>query len=303
MISTNFENFNCEICEKQLISDAEKRFMDQMEEAVRKVAESGCKIIFLSGPSCSGKTTGGRILCSEIEKTGKSVKEISIDDFFYGKAEAEKIAREKGMKVDIESVAAIDLDCLKKVGNDILKGRETELPKFDFETSTRVGYEKWQCREDSVVIFEGIQAIYPEVLEIFKNEGSISLYIYPRTAISSCGEVFLPDEMRFFRRLVRDERSRNSPPAKTFELWEGVRANEEKNIFPHVHTVDICIDSSFAYEPYMIKEKAVELLKRVEKDSPYKDKADKMIEKFKNIPSMSSRFLPEDSLFREFIGR
>ncbi|MBE6544334.1 MAG: hypothetical protein E7675_08040 [Ruminococcaceae bacterium] len=303
MITTNIKSFESEEIERELIYSSEKRFMDQMEEAVKKVVASGNRIIFLSGPSCSGKTTGGRILCNEFEEKGRRVKEISIDDFFYGREESERIAREKGTAVDLESAAAIDLECLRRVGEDILSLRHARIPKFDFTISSRSGYEEWQCTEDTVVIFEGIQAIYPEVLEIFKNVESTSLYIYPSTPVSAVGEVFLPDEMRFFRRLVRDERSRNAPPEKTFMLWEGVRGNEEKNIFPHVHKVDITIDSSFAYEPYMIKQKAVELLMRVAKDSPYKEKADKMIEKFKNIPPMSSRFLPEDSLFREFIGR
>lgn len=303
MIATNIKAFDSESIEKEIIEKAEKRFRDQMAEAVKKTVEAGYKIIFLSGPSCSGKTTGGRILCNALSEMGKHVKEISIDDFFYGKEDVERIAKEKGAAIDIESVAAIDLECLKEVGKDVLNCRKTRIPKFDFGKASRVGYEEWQGDEDSVVIFEGIQAIYPEVLEIFKSEGSTSLYIYPKTPISACGEVFLSDEMRFFRRLVRDERARNSPPEKTFVLWEGVRANEEKNIFPHVHTVDIFIDSSFAYEPYMIKEKTVELLERVSEDNPYKEKADKMIEKFKNIPQMSTRHLPGDSLFREFIGR
>ena len=303
MIVTDYRVFKSDVEERDLIKASEECFLKQMKSAVQRTIQSGHKIIFLSGPSCSGKTTSGRILCEEFEKIGKTVKEISIDDFFYGAEESERIAKEKGTEIDIESVAAIDLPYLRLCGEKILRGEEVMLPKFDFNSSSRVAYEKWLPTEDSIVIFEGIQAIYPEVLEIFKDEGSISLYIYPESHVSACGEVFTSDELRFFRRLVRDERSRNSPPERTFELWRGVRANEEKNIFPNVHRVDVQIDSSFAYEPYMIKERAVYLLKTLTDDSPYKEKADKMIEKFKNVPSITDRFLPEDSLFREFIGR
>ncbi len=304
IIYTDINAVNDRQREADFVKEAEKRFLLQMEKAVEKIVKSGKKIIFLSGPSCSGKTTSGRILCDELKNRGKCVKEISIDDFFYGKEEALRIARERGTKVDIESAAAIDLEYLCVCAEGIMKGESVMLPKFDFNVSARTGYEKWTPPSgETIVIFEGIQAIYPEVLEIFKEKDSISMYIYPESHVQTGDEVFASDEMRFLRRLVRDERSRNSPPKRTLELWEGVRENEEKNIFPYVGGVDIRIDSSFAYEPCMIKDRALELLSSVENDDVYKEKVGKIIEKLRKIPSMTDRYLPEDSLFREFIGR
>ena len=303
MIVSDIRSFECEITQKELIESSEERFLSQMRVAVEETAKRMGKIIFLSGPSCSGKTTSGRILCEEFEKRGKKVKEISIDDFFYGRKEVERIARQTGNPIDIESAAAIDLEYLMECGERIKNQESVMLPKFDFKTASRSGYEKWTPEEDSIVLFEGIQAIYPEVKQIFKDMECTSLYIYPETSVKACDEVFTSDELRLYRRLVRDERSRNSPPEKTFMLWEGVRANEEKNIFPYVSGVDIKIDSSFAYEPYMIKDALIGLMEGVEKDSIYKDKADKIIQKFKSLPSLTDKYLPETSLFREFIGR
>ena len=129
----------------------------------------GLRFIALAGPTCSGKTTTAGILADKLSDAGRTVRSVSIDDFFLDReilvAEAEK----NGTAVDLDSAKAIDIDGLSRFVDCIENGLPGKMPVFDFGTGRRSGYRDFAPSDNDIFIFEGIQAVYPEVVSLYGN--------------------------------------------------------------------------------------------------------------------------------------
>jgi uridine kinase len=282
---------------KAFIAKREKNYRRQVETIAEIIAkDEKIKIITLCGPSCAGKTTTSYILETKLEAiSGIDLKIISIDDFFKNRDEMEKSGTP-----DFESIESIDFEYFKECVENILAGRETLLPRFDFVTGRRCDeYETYIPHEKGIVVFEGIQAMYPEITAILPAESCVSLFIDILEDVWAYGSFFTHREVRFFRRLVRDFQFRGASVAKTLELWENVKNNEEKNIYPYSDGAKYTINSSMLYELNVIKKYLLEMLEYTE-DTKYL--YEEIYEKFKNIPDFPAELVPKDSVFREFIG-
>lgn len=296
------KRFKSEEDKKVLVLAWEARFEAQLDGAVAKIAAAdGVRIITLSGPTCSGKTTTANKLTRDFTEYGKLVHIISIDDFYLNRDVLNDRAAVGG-KIDYDSVHTIDLVTLQTCVEDIFAGRRVKLPRYDFVTGRRVGYEELSVSERDLFIFEGIQAVYPEIVALFNRHPYVSVYISVAEDLNLEGEVFDRFDIRFFRRLVRDYNFRNAPPEFTFRIWESVRANEEASIIPYEHLCDIRLNSLLPYELGVIKPDLVRILELVEKDSAYYGEARAIIRRFADIEEISRDYIPENSVYREFLG-
>ena len=279
--------------------DLEMR-MDAVAREVAKIED--LRFLGLTGPTCSGKTTAARKLTECLEEYGHRVHVISIDDFYFDKDHLHALAEEnpKG-EIDYDSEATIDIALLREKVESLLSCKETQLPRFDFQTGYRVDGEKVLPEKNDVFLFEGIQILYPRVREILNRGVYKCIYIYPASAIEQGGELFDPNEIRLMRRLVRDSRYRNAKADFTFYLWQSVRANEDSNIFPYVHTCDYRINSTMPYEIGMLKPYLEELLDGFSEQDPFFSQAKAVLHQLRNIPPVCASFIRENSLYKEFI--
>lgn len=264
------------------------------------VSNHELKIVALSGPSCSGKTTTANKLISELESRGRNVHVVSIDDFFYDREKLDKLAEETG-KLDYDSIKTIDFEAFVECVEEIFRDGKTHVPKFDFNKGRRVGYVEYSALEDDIFIFEGIQAIYPEILKVLSAHPSVSICICVMSAIEIDGVRFEPNEIRFMRRLVRDYHFRSTSPELTMELWDSVRANEDENIFPYIDNVDMQIDSTLAFELSMLKPYLEKILSDVPKTSEFSERSKAILEKIKGIQALPRDYISKNSLYNEFI--
>lgn len=278
-------------------ADFQRRLTELTQHIVR---EDGVECIALSGPTCSGKTTMAKKLTEEITKSGKCAVVLSIDDFFKERTVPKSLEH----KVDYDSVDAIDLPYFAECVDKMLRGENTVLPRFDFVDGVRLTGEEYRCTPNDILIFEGIQAVYPEVTRLLAPYHCKSICICVTESLSVNGTVFAPDEIRLARRIVRDHKFRSATPEFTFHIWEGVRENEEKNIFPYMAGCDYHINSLLAYEPFMLAPHLIPLLESVPLDSPYFVNAMVLLEKFRCVEGseISERFLSDNSLYHEFLG-
>ena len=291
-------------------SDEEIRaYVQTCEDAYRADVKAACAfavagghIITLAGPTCSGKSTTALILDAAFLEHGKELHTVSIDDFYFDRDVLEERSRAKGEPVDYDSPSTIDLAFFAEVIWQIENGGRVTLPKFDFKSGTRSGTQTISVTAGDYFVFEGIQAVYPELTAHLDGHAYTSLFISVEQPLV-CGDVtFLPREIRFMRRLVRDARARNASAEFTFSLWESVVANEEKHIYPNLQGVHRRIDSLLPYEVSVIKPFVLSLLDTVAKDSPHFAAAEELRTKLKEIPVIAAEFVPADSVFREFIG-
>lgn len=293
-------NINSESEAEEFVKQCEAQFSRDLDEAIEHVFDvEDVKIITLSGPTCSGKTTTATKLEERIEQSGKNAVMLSIDDFFFGRSDRNDV---EGEAPDYDSVKAIDLPYLQKFTADLLDGKTVYIPKFSFTAAERVGYEEYTPSPRDIYIYEGIQAVYPEVTSLFGGKYR-SIFIRPNEDVEYNGVVLDRNELRFLRRIVRDYKFRNATAEFSFHLWQTVRSNEEKNIFPYAES-DVYINSFLPYEPFIISHYAIDVLSTVPMDSQYRDEADALIEKLKvfDNPYFSDRMVPDNSVFREFIG-
>lgn len=262
------------------------------------------KIITLSGPSCSGKTTAANKLVSEFSKYSKRINIISIDDFYYDKHKLHEISRLKGMdRVDYDSADTIDISALHDFSEEIFdKGSpQVHCPVFDFKKGVRVGYRTIECTEDDIFVFEGIQALYPQVTAMLDEREYESVYICAQSALDVGGIVFEPNEIRFLRRLVRDHNFRATSAEQTFELWHNVRHNEDINIFPFADNCTYRIDSTFGFDVALLKPYLENILSEIKNDSAYYREAKDILDKIAPIEAIPKKYISENSLYREFI--
>lgn len=233
---------------KQLIADCEKRFNGEVLRVAEEISRrENVRCLTLAGPSCSGKTTAAARLSAALERNGRRARVVSIDDFYYEEAEM----KARGVS-DFESADAINIPLFSKTVSNLSKGEASLIPTFDFTDRTRAAYTEYIPTPEDIYIFEGIQAVYPEVTAALEPFETKSIFICVNDALDICGTVFEKEEIRLVRRVVRDIRHRNTSPEMTMRLWSDVRQNEERNIFPFAVGQDYSINSLLEYELFLL---------------------------------------------------
>ena len=278
-------------------ADFDNRLSATIQSVIR---DKNIRCITLSGPTCAGKTTAAHKLINEIESSGRLAKIISIDDFFYGSGEVDVLDK----SIDYDSIAAIDLDYFGVCVKDLMEGRRTMLPHYDFKARMRSGLTEHILRKNEVLIFEGIQAVYPEVTCLLEEYAYKSIFVNVIDDVSVSGVAFSPNDIRLSRRIVRDSKFRAASPEFTLYVWDNVRRNEEHNIFPYVSDDTYFLDSFQPYELFMIGQYVIPLLETVPKGSPCFAAARDLHQRFCAIRGceISPSCLSVDSLYHEFLG-
>lgn len=282
---------------RSLVLDAETLYKNNILEVARFIKENDKKIILISGPSSAGKTTTSYNLRKALNGVNISSHVLNMDDFYKNPKDIP--LRADGER-DIESVRALDVECIKNCLNDILTKGETLTPRFDFvELKRKDEWIKCQLKDNEIIIMEGIHALNPQIISGLDKSKIVKIYLDCQTSFYYKDELVLNNRnLRFLRRIIRDERDRNVPIKKTMQLWESVCAGEDENIKPFMVNADIIINTVFKYEPLLYKT----LLENEFKE--FKD--DKIIENFLKVfnlcETISPDLIPNDSLIREFIG-
>ena len=282
---------------KTFVDFCELDFEERMNHVCRKIIrKKEIEIVTLSGPTCSGKTTMAKKLISYFTNKDLRAYCISIDNYFYDR-------RDDGPIADMDSVKAIDLGLLAGNIRDFKNKSQTEIPSFDFISGRRLGYRIIDPCDYDLFVFEGIQAIYPEVVELFGAYDHAGIYISVSEDPVINGVKIDRRDIRLMRRLVRDFRFRGASAERTFDIWNrSVIPNEEANILPNIKNADIRISSYMPYEPFVLKLSLEAILSELPSSSEYRGKADEILYSLKDFESIKENFIPENSLYREFIG-
>ena len=293
--------FSSEEEKKNFVMECEHDFEKRLCEVSAKAVKECSKVLLLSGPTCAGKTTLAKKIISDFEKIGRRVIVVSIDDFFKDRLEVRAVNDDT--KIDYDSVDVIDLPELEKCVHRALHEDKMVVPIFDFISQSRIGYNEYEIGKFDIIIFEGIQAVYPEVLKLFEKEEKVGIFINVDCDIEVNGVHFCRDDIRLSRRLVRDYKFRGASPEFTLYLWDSVRENEDKSIYPNKNVCEIQINSLMGYELFVLKKYILEILKEVKEDSKYYNKARELAEKFEKFQEISYEYVPKNSLYTEFLGK
>ena len=296
-----------------LVKQGETDFDSRLDEAAAAICadcvERGIRVIRLSGPTCAGKTTTAEKLTRVLEQAGRVVHPISIDDFFYGRdVLAEKSKDRPDGKLDYDSVETIDLSALSACVQELMEKGSTRIPIFDFVTGYPTGYRELTVAEGEqpVFLFEGIQAVYPEVAALFEGIPERSIFINVMKETTLCDthgneRVFSPNDIRLLRRLVRDEAKRGTSPDQTLVLWHTVRENEEASIFPNAPACDYGIDSNMGFDVHMLAPHLRRMFAEQPCDGEEMADSARVLASIEGVEGISSQCLAPNSLYHEFI--
>ena len=286
----------------EIIQRCDADFKKRLYTIAESIYNDGVRLVSLSGPTCSGKTTAAHMLSKRLGELGKNAHIVSIDDFYYDREYLDELSRKKGLDtIDYDSVDTIDIGALKAFVEEMYTADTVHCPVFDFKLGKSVRYRSISAGENDLFIFEGIQAIYPEVSAVFKQYPSISVYICAASAVDLEGTIFEPNEVRFLRRIVRDYNFRGASPEFSMFLWESVRHNEDLSIFPYVNNCDMHIDSTLPFEINVLKPYLDDILSKVSPNSEFIEETRRIIEKIKDIKPIPREYLSKNSLYNEFI--
>ncbi|MGM9882215.1 MAG: nucleoside kinase [Bacilli bacterium] len=258
------------------------------------------KIILISGPSSSGKTTTSMKLSLYLKSLGLNPTHLSIDDYFH---EREETPLGPDGKPDFESLSAVDTKLFDSQISRLLKKNKVIVPTFNFIEGKKEYKRVVELKENDILIIEGLHALNENLLTNIPKKKKFSIYISPLTYlnIDNDNRISMTD-LRLIRRIVRDNRTRGYSPSKTLNSWADVRKGEEKYVFPYQDNADVIFNSSLAYELGVLKTYAEPLLYTIREDDPEYQTARRLIELLKYVLPIPSETVPKISILREFIG-
>jgi uridine kinase len=276
------------------------------EKRIAAVADNiynrgGVKMVLISGPSSSGKTTTCKRLSVQLAVHGYHPVQISVDDFFV---ERDETPKDKNGKFDFEALEAVDLPLFNRTLTDLIAGKRVELPTFDFTRGTKVWNGKSiQLDDKSIMVIEGIHCLNPKLTEQVPDDVKFKIFVSALTSISIDRQNPIPTaDNRLIRRIVRDYNYRGYSAVETLRRWRSVRNGEEKNIFPFQENADEMINTSLIFELGLLKTYAMSILDAVPESLPEYAEAvrlRKFLSYFKSIPEEK---VPGTSILREFVG-
>lgn len=286
---------------KAFLAEQDAAFDARIDRAAEYVLASGAELLCLAGPSCAGKTTTALKLSARLAKVGVAVTVVSLDDFFYDMDYLVEMSRRKGTALDMDSADAIDLACFADCLAGFVAHEPVQVPIFDFHTHKRSGYRTLTHHKGDLIIFEGIQAIYPEVTSLIRPYGMASIFACPEQEIAVGEQIFDPHIYRFYRRIVRDAQYRASDADRTMQHWRGVRMNEDAHIFPLRDSFEHVVDTSMGYDLHLLTGYLRALVSEVSEESRYYLRALDILNRTAHILPIPAEYLADDSLYREFI--
>jgi len=287
---------------KEVIQLSEALHEKSIVQIALRIVREGKRIILIAGPSSSGKTTFARRLRIQLQVEGLHPLTLGTDDYFM---ERSQTPLDGGGQPNFEDLDALDVKLFNQDMNDLLSGRETDLPTFDFISGTkRFGLRKTILDHNDPIIIEGIHALNPEMTPDIPDKEKFCIYISPLTQLNLDDHNRIPTtDTRMLRRMVRDHQYRGKTAVGTIREWPKVRAGEEKNIFPYNSEADVFFNSVHIYELAVLKKYAEPLLWSVTPEEPEYSEAARMLrflDFFNKVDDDS--VISNNSIIREFIG-
>lgn len=278
-----------------------------MDKRINSIADSiaanpDIKVVLISGPSSSGKTTFSKRLSLHLMANHLKPYPISLDDYFVDRS---RTPLDENGEYDYESVEAVDVELLQKHIKMLLAGEEIELPRYDFPSGTsQMSGVHLRLEPDMILIFEGIHGLNPLLTSPIPDSCKFKIYVSAIAPVMIDSEHMVSrTDSRLIRRILRDNRYRGTSAQSTIARWPSVRRGEDKWVFPFQQYADVEFNSVQFYELAVLRNRVLPILAEITPDMeeyPIADRLRRLLLQFHPIEDTS--LLPPVSLLREFMG-
>lgn len=283
-----------------LIKISEALHEKKVVEIADKVKSGNKKIVLIAGPSSSGKTTFSKRLSVQLKVAEINPVQISLDNYFVDR---ELTPRDESGEYDFETLEALDIKLFNRNINDLIAGKEIEIPQFSFETGKRYyNGKKLKISDNSVIIVEGIHGLNPQLTNEIPNKSMFKIYVSALTQIGIDSHNRIPTtDNRLLRRIIRDYQYRNYSALETLRRWQSVRRGEDKNIFPFQEEADIMFNSALLFELGVLKKYVEPLLIKINETEREYSEAQRLLKFLSYFQPFPDTEVPPTSILREFL--
>jgi len=283
-----------------LVSEAlhEQHITDIARQIAHRRRET--RIVLISGPSSSGKTTFSRRLVVQLLALGLSPFALELDSYFVDR---DKTPLDEKGQFNFEAIEALDLKQLGDHLTRLIAGEAVILPRYDFKAGRQTTGDSVQLTPEQIIILEGIHGLDPRLLPGSLAGRAFRIYGAALTQLNldRHNRVSTADT-RLIRRIVRDARERGYTAQQTISRWESVRRGEELYIFPYQENSDVMFNSALVYEMSALQPLAEPLLRQVPRGTPEFIEAKRLLAFLEWFLPVDTDLVPDNSILREFIG-
>ena len=281
--------------EKKIVKSAEEidqRFRDP---------ENPIRIVLITGPSSSGKSTFCKRLSVQLLACGLRPYSFSTDDYFVNRVDTPKLPNGQ---YDFDNIETVDYKLLGEHLERLMKGEVVEVPQYNFVTGKREwNGKKFKLSNDSVLIIEGIHALNPLLTKQIPDSAKYKIYISALTSISLDDHNWIPtQDNRLLRRIIRDYNKGAFSARETISQWHSVCEAEDQWIVPFQETADVMFNSALNIEFAVLRTHAEVILASVPKNCPEYAEAHRLLKFLHYFIPISDKEIPPTSIMREFVG-
>lgn len=259
------------------------------------------RLILISGPSSSGKTTFAQRLAIQLKVAGLKPVTLSLDNYFVDR---ELTPRDENGEYNFEALEALDIDLLNDNLVRLFAGEQVQLPKFSFQSGKKeYNGDFLKIDRKTIIIAEGIHALNPGLTPKIAEPDKYSIYVSALTTVALDNHNRIPTtDTRLIRRIVRDFRYRGYSASETINRWQSVRKGEEKYIFPYQENADVMFNTAVHYEAGVLKRYVEPILHEVPPNNKSYREATRLLKFFRYVVPIPDEEIPPTSILREFLG-
>ena len=285
----------------ELIQVSEALQEKKIVQIAEEIAQRMPKLVLITGPSSSGKTTFCKRLSIQLLACGLRPMAFSTDDYFVNRVDTPKLPNGD---YDFDNIEAVDYKLLEEHLTRLMQGETVEVPEYNFTTGKReYNGKKLKLQRDSVLIMEGIHALNPLLTKNIPNEAKFKIYISALTSISLDDHNWIPvRDNRLLRRIIRDYNKGAFTARETIAQWKNVCEAEDKWIFPFQETADVMFNSALNIEFAVLRPHAEIILSAIPKNCPEYSEAHRLLKFLHFFLPVSDKEIPPTSIMREFVG-
>lgn len=280
----------------------EKKIVQIAEEIDRRYhSESPVRVVLITGPSSSGKTTFCKRISIQLMACGLNPISFSTDDYFVNRVDTPKLP---DGSYDFDNFEAVDYRALEKDLLALLRGEEVSVPEYNFVTGIReYNGKRLQLKPGSVLLLEGIHALNPRLTEQVPEENKFRIFISTLTCTALDDHNWIPaSDNRLLRRIVRDYNKGAFTARQSINQWPNVCASEEMWINPYQENADVMFNSAYLLEFAVMRNHAEAILASVPKNCPEYSEAHRLLRFLHYFTPVSDNEIPATSMIRQFIG-